>query len=124
MIPKPVNIEDPVLLIRPNQRYRHGMSAKELYEATRGIWKLGQRRERTSYAFAVFEGVVREVYEIDEWYPAGTLEYETRDVRQTGDRWEFEGREAPDAVRTRYVDRSVAAYFPTGAQNPVRYVNC
>ena len=71
---KPVTIEDPVLLIRINRLYRHGMSDKELYEATRGVWKLGPRRERASYALAVFEDVVRQVYAISKWYPAGTLE--------------------------------------------------
>jgi uncharacterized protein len=66
MIAKPVDIEEPVLLIRPNQRYKHGISAKELYEVTRGIWVLGPRREGVTYAFAVFEGIVWEVYEISE----------------------------------------------------------
>ena len=61
-----------MLLIRINQRYRHGMSARELYEATRGIWKLSpSHAEQASYAFAVFEGIVREVYAIDKWHPAG-----------------------------------------------------
>jgi hypothetical protein len=121
---EPVTIEHPVLLIRINQRYRHGMSAQELYEATRGIWKLNpERAQQASYVFAVFEGVVREVYEIGQWYPAGTLKYETREV-QAKDRWEFEGRVAPETIRARYVHRSAAAYLPRGSQNPIRYVNC
>ena len=65
-------IEEPVILIRINKLYRHGMSDIELYDATRGVWKVGARRERASYAFAVFEGIVREVYKINEWFPAGT----------------------------------------------------
>lgn len=56
---EPVNIEDPVLPIRINRRFRHDMTAQELYEATRGIWVPGRRREKASYAFAVFEGVVQ-----------------------------------------------------------------
>ena len=122
---RPVDIEDPVLLIRINRRYRLGIPPKELYEATRGIWKLGSRRERAEYAFAVFEGVVREVYTIGRWYPAGTLRYETRneDLSVEG-RWEFEGREAPAMVRKKYVGRSVAAYLAEGSQNPIKYVNC
>ncbi len=77
------------------------------------------------YAFAVFEGVVREVYAIDGWHPAGTLEYETRDEDLAVEgRWEFEGGLAPGTVRARYVGRSVAAYLPKGSQNPVGYVNC
>lgn len=123
----PVSIEDPVLLIRINRLYRYDMSDRALYEATRGIWKLGTRREKAQYAFAVFEGVVREVYEIREWYPAGTLEYETRDEELSDkrhERWEFEGEVAPKAIRDKYLNRSVADYLPRGSQNPVRYVNC
>jgi hypothetical protein len=35
-----VDIEDPVLLIHVNNLYRRGISTQELYEATRGVWKL------------------------------------------------------------------------------------
>jgi hypothetical protein len=132
---KPVEIVDPVLLIRVNRLYRHGMSPGELYDATRSCWKLSRRREKAKYAFAVFEGVVREVYEIDAWHPG----LSTPDLSGVHGhrppppplapgaqpkRWEFTGKVAPEPVRTRYRGGSVAAYFPKGSQNAVRYVNC
>jgi hypothetical protein len=40
------------------------------------------------------------------------------------ERWEFEGRVAPERVRAKYGGRSVASYFPRESQSPVRYVNC
>jgi hypothetical protein len=40
---KPVIVEVPSLLIRINRLYRHSMTPAELYEATRGVWKLGAR---------------------------------------------------------------------------------
>ena len=122
---KPVTVDVPALLIRINRLYRHNMSAQELYEATRGVWKLGRRCERAKYAFAVFEGVVREVYEIQSWHPAATTPYATRDASQltTNGRLEFIGHVA-EAVRDRYVDGSVAAQFRQGLQSPVVYVNC
>lgn len=61
---KPVSIEHRVILIRINQLYRRDMSTLELMEATRGIWKVGQRRETARLAFAVFDSLVLEVYEI------------------------------------------------------------
>ncbi|MBF8274892.1 MAG: hypothetical protein HW380_3997 [Magnetococcales bacterium] len=122
----PGEIDDPVLLIRINKLYRHGMSARELYEATRGVWKLNKKRvESVKFAFSVFEGVVREVFEVDSWYPAGSLPYETRstsDVTLEG-RWEFEGHIAMDDIRNKYIDRSVKKYLPQKAQNPISYVN-
>ena len=70
MMPSPaatdVEVEDPVLLVRINQLYRPDMSPQELYEATRGIWKVGgERRKHVKYALAIFEGIVREVYAVD-----------------------------------------------------------
>jgi len=123
---KPVTIDDPVLLIRINRLYRHGMSDEELYEATRGLWKLGARKNGAKYALAVFEGVVREIYRIKKWHPAGTLPY-TTGIHKRLDykgRCEFEAEIAPDEVRNKYLDRSVAAYFRKGLQAPVLYEHC
>lgn len=120
---KPVKIAHPSMLIRINRRYRHDMSEEELYEATRGVWKVGRRRETVRYAMAVYEGVVREVYQIATWHRAGSTEYRTRgssDVRVRG-RWEFTGRKAPTSIRQRYLDRSVEKHLPMGSQNPISY---
>ena len=121
-----VDVRDPVLLIRINQLYRPDMSGQELYEATRGIWKVGgSRRTRVKYALAVFEGVIREVFSVGGWQPAGSSRYETRDFdrRDLLGRWEFTGGLAPEEVRSRYVGRSVAHYFRHGNVNPVMYLN-
>ena len=123
---KPVDVTVPALLIRINRLYRHNMTPEELYEATRGVWKLGPRCAKARYAFAVFEGVVREVYEIDSWHAAATTAYATRDASllTTNGRREFLGRVAEATVRDAYVGRSVATKFPQGLQSPVVYVNC
>jgi hypothetical protein len=86
---------------------------------------VGDRRaEKVKYAFAVFEGIVHEVYEIEKWFPAGST-FTTRTDLGGGsrDRWEFVGRLAPRAIRNRYVDRYVGHRFPQGAQNPIAYAN-
>lgn len=118
----PVNIDEPALLIRINQNYREGMSAEALLDATRGIWRVGRNRARARYALAVYRGVVREVYAIERWYPAGTT-FKDESMRVAG-RWEFTGRVAPAGVRDKYVGRSVEHYFKPGNANPVFYVNC
>lgn len=122
----PAQIDDAVLLIRINQLYRYGITAQELYEATRGVWVIGRRREQVQYAFAVFRGVVREVYHVDAWSPAGSTQYLTRPLEEVIDsrRWEFTGRIAEHAVRTKYLDKSVTTYFSGSSQNPLKYVNC
>jgi hypothetical protein len=102
------------------------MTDQELYEITRGVWKLGDRREKATYVFGVYKGIVREVCRIGKWHPAGTTQYQTRplaDVKTPG-RWEFEGELANMIVRQKYINRLVADYFKTNSQNPVTYFGC
>jgi hypothetical protein len=118
-------ITHPVLLIRVPQAFRPGMSDVALYEATRGVWKIGPRRDQVRYALAIYEGLVKEVYEIGHWQPALTTPYTTRKLDRAGaaGRWEFVGKRAPEAVRQLYLGKSVAAHFRQGNQNPIFYVN-
>lgn len=118
---KHVDVHHKAILITINKLYRSNMSPLELYEATRGTWVVGPRREKAEYAMAVYQGIVREVYKIEKWYPAGTLKYETRPEFPQQDkqnRWEFSGIVATD-IRDLYVGFSVGK----GGQNPIRYVN-
>ncbi len=119
---EPVEISDPVLLIRINRQFKYGMSADALYECTRGIWVIGERRYKAKYAMAVYAGIVREVYEIESWHRAGTTIYATRDQKklsENNNRWEFVGNIAPEQIRSRYNGRSVGYLFRTGQQNPI-----
>ena len=119
-----ISIQEPSLLIRIPKLFRTGMSSRNLYDATRGAWKLG-RRQRARLAFAVDSGIVREVYEIENWHPAGSTQYVARKFENVDIQgsWEFTGRVASADVRDKYVGQSVADYFPRGARAPVIYVN-
>jgi len=122
---KPAEITERAMLIRINRLYHYGLTAAELYDVTRGVWVVGERREKAKYAFAVYRGIVREVYRIKEWFRAGST-FSVRDpqgVKRRG-RWEFVGAVAPDRIRDKYVDRAVDRYFSEHSQNPIQYVNC
>src|SRR3990172_13044723 len=106
---QPVEIEEPGVLIRVNRLYRPGMTADEIYEVTRGVWKIGKRRGSLKYAFLVYRGIVREVFQIESWHPAGTTEYAFRRRESSWKgRWEFCGAVAKPTIRRRYVGGSVA----------------
>jgi hypothetical protein len=124
---KPVQITDPVILIRVNQMYRHGMSAAELYDITRGVWRLVfERASAMKYVFAVYEGVVREVYEVAKWQPAQISGYTTRTdlIPEDGKgRIEFVGKLAPEAIRQKYLLGDVTAYTKVSLQAPCLYIN-
>lgn len=126
------DITERVILIRINQLYRYGMDADSLYDATRGIWVIGPRRECAEYAFSVFKGIVMEVYKIKHpWHQAGKQKtvYKTRpDCNESFEieppRWEFEGDVAEKEIREKYLKKSVKRYLSNGSQNPIKYVNC
>ncbi|XHC24411.1 hypothetical protein ABWH91_08885 [Phycisphaerales bacterium ac7] len=124
---EPVTIVHNVLLININREFRYGLSAIELYDATRSAWKLGEKRESADYALSVYRGVVREVYRVGAWLPAGATmraKDEATDGRspERDGRWEFVGEVAEEPVRRLYLGKLISAYFPKGNQNPVKYV--
>jgi hypothetical protein len=125
---KPAKIDDPLILVRIARAFRGGMTPQALYDATRSAWKVGaRRRSQARYACAVYQQVIREVYEIAAWAPGGSTMRST-DVNgrheSIPDRWEFVGKVAEPEIRRKYVGRVVNEFFPDGAMNPIRYVNC
>jgi hypothetical protein len=118
-------IEVPCVLININQMYSSRMTGDERYEATRGIWRVGRRREKADFAMAVFRGVIIEVYRIKKPWVRASLDYKTRDTKgfTRSGRWEFVGDVAHEQ-RKKYVGRSVRHLVKRGSQNPIHYVNC
>jgi uncharacterized protein len=127
-----VNVDDPAILIRINQAFRYSMSQIELYDYTRGQWVLNpERAKNAKFGLAVYEGIVQEVYEILDWYKAGT----TFSVRQNNEniernaneriegRYEFIGNIAAEHIRNKYRFKSVGHYFKKGNSNPIMYQN-
>ena len=91
-----------------NKLYRFNMSELELFEATRGVWHNPPRKNQDiKYAYATYNNIIKEVYEIHSWVEAGTQQYFTRNVTQGSGRWEFIGRKASDEIRSLYVGKSI-----------------
>ena len=65
-----------------------------------------------------------EAYEILHWDRALTTPYKTRPIEHTSaaGRWEFVARVAEDAVRQKYLGRSVRSHLTPGSRNPIVYV--
>ena len=121
---KQVNINEPAILIRISRLYRYDMSPVELYDTTRGAWRMGERCEKAKLALAVYQGICREVYRVRQWFPSGTTfnsRHNGRGSRLSGRR-EFVGIVAEEKVRKRYVDRYVGHYLVEGGRNPIAYV--
>lgn len=116
-------IKEAVLLIRIPRLWYPSMPPEDLFEATNGWWRLGPRREKAAYAFAVNRGVIREVYRIRSWRERRQGDRDWEDDLESGrPRWGFEGAVAGELAH--YRNRSVAHLFKRGEASPVKYVNC
>ncbi|MBI9045396.1 MAG: hypothetical protein JEZ06_12975 [Anaerolineaceae bacterium] len=113
-----IEIIEPVILIIANRLFERGMSDERLYEITRGNWVLGERRNKAKFAFCVYNSIVRQIYEIQRWFPVAAQTQE----QKTKERWRFDGIVAQDLQH--YIGGSVENYITLGAQNPIKYVNC
>lgn len=118
-----VYIDEPSILIRLTRLFRYDMTDIELYDATRGVWRIGEDREKAEYAFAVFDGIVHEVYKVTAWFQAGNTFNTRGSFAHQEMRWEFVGQKAEESIRSKYIMKSVEHYLPRSAQNPIRYVN-
>jgi hypothetical protein len=109
-----------ILLVKIERRWTalvesHGAGSavpdKEVFEATRGDWKLSLDRARSvQYVLAVARGLVRGVYAPKLWGEAG---YENRKRIVNIDE---------SAALPSWTGRSVAHLFSRGSQNPLRYL--
>lgn len=119
------DITDNIVIIKINKSYREGMSEQDLYDITRGCWKRSLSSVKESeFALAVVNGVVKEVYKIDTWFPAEKLIRETIPYNEKTDagRIAFQGSVAVENVRMKYLNCSVSELFKRGEANPVKVI--
>jgi hypothetical protein len=105
---KTITITEPTIIININKLYKRFMSDNDLYISTKQSWVLGQKKKDSKFIIASYRGLVREVYEIENWY-------------QINNRWGFNGKIAPKEIRDKYLNNSLENYIKKGNQNPIRY---
>jgi uncharacterized protein len=113
-----ISIFEPSILITVNKLYRSYISEEGLYDITRGNWVIGTRRHKAKFAFSIYNGIIRAVYEIEGWHPVKAR----REDQKTQNRWRFDGK--PAESMKNYIGHSVKQYLKIGAQNPIKYINC
>jgi hypothetical protein len=129
---QPIDITEPAILIKVNQSFRFSMTKNELYDYTRGRWRLNpERAKNAKYGFAVYQGIIQEVYEIFDWHKAGTTKSCRNESGKTKldtedslvGRYEFTGKIASKEIREKFRLKSVEHIFNKKSQNPIMYVN-
>lgn len=104
--------DEPVMLININKLYRPKMSPKDIFEVTKGNWKVGSRAQDFKIVCAEYRGIIREVFKSQGWHKS----------KEEG-RSYFEGSVAPDNIRNKYIHKSISKYRRKGSQNPIKYID-
>lgn len=104
--------DEPVVLININKKYVRGMSAEDIYEATRSAWRVSITRVNNArIVCSVYKGIIREVFIVKGWFA-----HPDREGRSY-----FEGSVAPQVIRNKYIHKSVTKYWKQGSQSPIKY---
>jgi hypothetical protein len=113
-------IDDPAVEII----VRRSATEKNLYDATRFAWRVGQARaNKAKIALAVENGLIIGVFEIDEWLPANHKNFPgLTHPNVDSSRFGFVGREAAQHFQEKYRMKKVEPRA-RGAANPIRYHN-
>ena len=132
---QPENIQHSIMVIKINKRYRRDMTAAELYDVVRGIWRASLssiKRRKVEYVFGVYNQLIVAVYKPDEWHYVHEMidvpreeELEAELMDQVGDRVYFvcKDYEHLDNNQKFYLHKSIADLKVNQAsQNPVSYL--
>jgi hypothetical protein len=115
--PKLEQLSDAVVIININRKYKETKNkAISVYEATKEAWVIGsQKRNEVRYALAEFQGIIIGVFEILHWYPIQT------NNNTNNNRWGFEGIDASENIKSKYLNTSIMHAKKRGAANPIRF---
>ena len=115
--PKLEQLSDSVVIININRKYKETKNKGiTVYEATKEAWVIGnQKRNEVNYALSEFQGIIIGVFEILHWYPIQT------NNNTNNNRWGFEGNEAPEIIKSKYLNTSIMHAKKRGAANPIRF---
>ena len=113
-------VQENIIAFKIAQSYDENMPKEALYDVTRGYWKVNlNRADRAEYALSVYKGIVKEVYKIHQWLPAGSVPRPTLpDAEVPEGRYEFTGEVAEDRIRNRYLGKCISGL---NGRNSVRY---
>lgn len=116
----------PLVIININKKYKRGINTYDIYSATKEAWKVAESKiKHLKYALAEYEGIIIEVYKINDWYKVNTEDFNKRSevkIKENKNlRWGFNGVVASDEVRNYYLNKSISRFKKKGAANPIRY---
>lgn len=112
------SIDDDCIIININGTYKRGAVADAIYVATKETWKMADWRPALyKYVISEYRGLIREVFKIQNWYTKERPDKYGRLYNGYG----FDGIVAEEAVRNKYISKSIKGVKPRGYGYPVVY---
>jgi hypothetical protein len=127
-----ITINEPSIIFRVKKSYDSKMSTTDLYNFTRGRWKINlSKAKKAILAFAILEGQIIEVYKIQDWHDAGTTsparrisnKKELNALERLKNRFEFVGELAPEEIREKYLNKNIYHLINPLSAAPFFYAN-
>lgn len=116
-------IDKGCILININKKYKRGKGVVNIYEATKETWTIDKKKLPTlEYVLSEYKGLVVEVFIIKDWYEKerGYLpKAKKKDEKKIG--YGFILDVAPDEIRNKYINKSIAHTKKRGAASAIRY---
>lgn len=128
------DIHHRILVIKINKLYRRNMSADELYDSVRGVWRASlDNVKKVDYVFGVYNSIIVAVYKPSEWFickdakeklPRQDIELSPRtENRVFFVDEDYESGRPYDENEAFYYGKSIAGLkVNQSAQNPITYL--
>ena len=117
------HINDDCIIININGQYQCAMGKDDIYKATKEVWRIAKRRQKNiKYVLSEYRGLIVEVFIVREWYQK-EREYGIKS-KKAGQKYfgfGFNGVLAPNNIRNKYINKSIAHIKNKGKSNPLLY---
>ncbi len=116
-------IDSNCILININKKYERGKGESSIYKATKETWTIKKEKlPNLKYILSEYRGLVVEVFEVTEWYEKERgFTPKAKRHGQTKIGYGFNGEVAPDEIREKYINKSIAHTKKKGAASAIRY---
>ena len=121
--PKLDHIDDDCIIININDQYVRNLQPQQIYQATKEIWRIDKNKlNKIKYVLSEYRGLIVEVFKVCGWYPKERGYNPTsKKAGQKYTAYGFNGEVADDAIRNKYINKTLAHNKAQGQSNPILY---
>lgn len=109
-------IGDNCVIININKTYQRGSGENAIYDATKEIWDIKERRRNIiEFVLSEYKGLIVEVFKVNNWYSKERgYNLGAKKYGQTYLGYGFEGVIAEDNERNKYINKTISPFKKRG----------